>query len=263
MVDSKTKKIISISEKPGTFGVEFHNKGYELLGLNYIYIPLKINKDELKIAMQIVRDNFHGCSVSMPHKIKVIEYLDAFDESAELTGAVNTILNKNRYFTGFNTDFDGAKKAIEGVLDIKDKEVVMIGAGGAARAIGLAVKNLGGKLTITNRTSNKGKELAERLKCNYLNYGDLKQVSGYLLINGTSVGMDNPLEMIVDNSVISRFEAIMDVVIPGKRLLEESKRQHKIVIPGKTMTLYQAAKQFKIYTGKELPKEFIDRMLNN
>ena len=74
-IDIDTLICISIAEKPGNFGLIFHNKGYELLGLNYTYLPLKVIASQLESTMQLVKDNFYACSVSMPHKVKVIDYL--------------------------------------------------------------------------------------------------------------------------------------------------------------------------------------------
>tara|TARA_Y100000034_G_C6736505_1_gene326596 strand:- start:64 stop:420 length:357 start_codon:yes stop_codon:yes gene_type:complete len=90
-MDENTKRFVSISEKPGTSGLNFHNQGYRLLGLNCVYFPLEIHSSKLGKAIQIVKDNFDGCSVSMPHKEKVIWHLDELGESGKRTGAVNTI----------------------------------------------------------------------------------------------------------------------------------------------------------------------------
>lgn len=261
-INKETQKYISIAEKPGTFGIEFHNQGYELLGLNAIYLPLKVSPPELRSVMQLVRGNFQGCSVSMPHKIAVIDYLDGLDESALKTGSVNTILNENGRLTGYNTDFYGAKTAIQRTFDIKGRRVLMIGAGGVAMAIGPAVQELGGRLTITNRTQPKAKSLAEKLGSEIIDFEARTQSRDYyLLINATRVGFDNPDESIVPKSAIADFDAVMDVVIPITELLEEAKRQGKIIIPGALMTAYQAARQFEIYTGKKLPEEFISEVL--
>jgi hypothetical protein len=76
MIDKDTKRIISISRKPSTFGVDFHNAGYKELGLNYVYLPLEVKPPQLETVAELIRNNFHGCSVSMPHKQKIIKYLD-------------------------------------------------------------------------------------------------------------------------------------------------------------------------------------------
>ena len=163
-MDKSSLKYASIAEKPSTFGVEFHNKGYEFFGINAVYIPLRVSAKNLESAVQLVRDNFNGCGVSMPHKINVIEYLDSLDQSVVDCEAVNTIVKQeDGSLRGYNTDYYGSKRAIESNLHINDKDVLLLGAGGAARAIGKAVVDLGGRLTISNRTYAGAMELSEKL----------------------------------------------------------------------------------------------------
>ncbi len=263
MINKETVKCISIAEKPSTFGIEFHNKGYEVLGINQLYIQLKVSPHQLEKVVELVRTNFRGCSVSMPHKVEVMRYLDLLDESAQKCEAVNTILNQNGELKGYNTDFYGAKKAIKENVSIENKEVIMMGAGGVARAIGRAVRDLGGKLTICNRTYDKGRELADKLDSRVIDYNALEDVRGYLLINATSIGMNSSKESLVNKDIISRFEGVMDVVVGRTKLMMWSEEMRKITIPGRLMTVYQAAEQFRIYTGKELPESFIFGIIKN
>ncbi|MBL7072007.1 MAG: shikimate dehydrogenase [Candidatus Omnitrophica bacterium] len=264
-IDANTIVCISIAARPGNFGAHFHNTAYSLLGLNYLYIPRKIESAmELKSAISSVRAlGIGGCSVSMPHKESVIKYLDGLDRSAERIGSVNTIKRlMNGSLRGYNTDYYGAKRALRGV-NIKGKEVLMVGAGGVAKAIGLAVKELGGRLTIANRTYEKAKKIGGRLKANVISWKELNHARGYLLINATSVGMRDPASMIVPKEVIARFEVVKDVVLYPEqtKLLKEAKKLGKQIIPGTLMCAYQAAKQFNIYTGLNAPKEVISKIL--
>lgn len=261
-INKNTKKCISIAERPGTFGVNFHNRGYEFLGINQIYIPLKVNSSQLETIIELVRENFYGCSVSMPHKETVIKYLDKLDSSAEKIGAVNTILNINGKLKGYNTDFYGAKKAISKHLNINGKKVLMLGAGGVARAIGYSVKDLGGELIISNRNNPKAKDLAKKLGAEYLKWEFRDEFYlGTLLINATSVGFSNPLEMPLKENSIEPYDAIMDAVIGETLLIKKAREQNQEIIPGTIMTIYQAEKQFEIYTGEKLPNAFINAAL--
>ena len=147
-IDRDTTLCISIAAKPGNFGARFHNSAYSLLGLNWVYLPRRVETlSELQVVIKAVRVlGIKGCSVSMPHKEDVIQYIDQTDSSAEKIGAVNTIkLQNDGSLKGFNTDFYGAKKALE-KADIEGQKVVMVGTGGVAKAIGLAVIELGGEL---------------------------------------------------------------------------------------------------------------------
>jgi len=262
-MDQNTVKCISISEKPGAFGLTFHNQGYVALRLNQTYTPLKVLPKDLESTIQLVRDNFKGCSVSMPHKVEVMKYLDELDSSASRVGAVNTIVNNNGHLTGYNTDYYGAKNAIlKSGISLGARHVLMIGAGGVARAIGCAVKDLEGNLTITNRTDEKAKALAKKMGANIMPYSDLPTASGHLLINATSVGMTNPDDCPVKEETIESFEAIMDVIVGNEtKLIQEAEKHGKVTIPGKVMTTYQAAKQFELYTGKQLPEDFLEKFI--
>lgn len=257
-MNKDTLRYISIAERPGGFGVEFHNRGYELFGMNRVYIPLRVRPNELEAVIRLVKDNFQGCSVSMPHKINVREFLDSFDNSAINCEAVNTIIKqKNGKLKGYNTDYNGARRAIEERINIEDKKVLMLGAGGVARAIGKAVVDLGGRLTISNRTKEKSTELAKKLGTSLVEYKELEKVDGCLLINATSIGMNNIKEIPFSVGLLEKFEAVMDVVVRETKLISKAKELEKIVIPSRLMTVYQAAKQFELYTRKELPEEFL------
>ena len=264
-INKDTSVCISVAENPGNFGANFHNTAYNLLGFNWTYIPRKVeNATELEKAINGVRVlDIKGCSVSMPYKETVIQYLDDLDVSAERIGAVNTIVQKeNGNLKGYNTDFYGAKKALE-KAEIKGKKVLMIGAGGAAKAVGLAVKELGGILTVANRTYDRAKELIKKLNEKVIPWEQVNNSSGYLLINATSVGMKSLNEMIVKEEIIRNFTMVMDVVIyPAEtKLLRIAKETGKEVIPGTLMCVYQAAEQFKIYTGFDAPEKVIKSTL--
>lgn len=264
-INNNTVVCISIAEKPGNFGANFHNTSYDILGMNWVYFPREItNASDLEGAIHGVRSfGIRGCSVSMPYKEKVIQYVDEMDTYAERIGAVNTILQtKNNNLKGYNTDFYGAKTALE-TTEIKGKDVLLIGAGGVAKAVGLAVTALGGILTISNRTYDKAKELSEKLDAKVIPWEQINNSSGFLLINATSVGMKDPNKMIVNENMIKKFNVIMDVVIyPSEtKLLKVAKNIGKEIIPGTLMCVYQASKQFKIYTGFNAPEEVIKNTL--
>lgn len=256
-MNKDTKIIISIAERPGNLGVEFHNQGYVHLGLNFVYLPLKVLPTDLEGTISLIRNNFRGCSVSMPHKEKIAMYLDELDKTAIEVGAVNTTLNESGKLIGYNTDVLGARTAIESRLDVSGKKVLMLGAGGAARAVGYAVKQLGGRLAIANRTEPKARELADKLEADLVPWQNIGEIEGHLLINATNVGMDSTDKPIVGPGVISKFDAVMDVVIPSRRLIDKAKKQGKVTIPGRVMAVHQAAEQFNIYTGQKLPDGFL------
>ena len=248
---------ISIAERPSMTGFRFHNRGYKKLDLPFIYVPMKVESKDFEDIIKFVRENCRGCSVSMPYKVEAIKYLDEIDEVASKIGAVNTIVNTKGLLKGYNTDYYGAKRVIEETLDIQGKNVLMIGAGGVAKAVGYAIRDLAGKLVVTNRTEKKARDLAYKLNAEVIPWKLRDNYVGNLLINATSIGMLNNNEMPISPESLENFDAIMDVIVSPTRLINESELRGKLTIKGKTMTIYQAAKQFEIYTGKKLPEEFL------
>lgn len=249
---------ISIAERPGNFGKIIFNASFKALGLDFIYQPLKVTKLELpKIIDKIRKENIRGCGVSMPHKIAAMQYLDKIDDTAKKIGAINTIVNNRGVLSGYNTDFKGAQRALKEYYDVAGKKVLIIGAGGVARAIIMALKEgRASKIYITNRDENSGKRVAKEFNLEYYSYHRKTDLKVDLLVNATSVGM-SPLEkeMIIDEKFLTNYQAIMDVIInPSETLLmSKAKKLGKVVIPGYKMALYQAAAQFELYTGKEAP----------
>lgn len=264
-IDKNTNLCISIASQPGNFGAEFHNFLYEYFKLNWIYKPCKVGDGDLeKIVNGVISMGIVGCSVSMPHKEKIMNYLDEVDTFAESIGSVNTVTQRKKgYLKGYNTDYYGAFKSIK-EYNINDKNVLLIGAGGVAKSIGLAVSNLGGKLVIANRTLEKAIYLSDKLKSKYLDWNQINQINGCLLINATPIGMKNKNNMIVNEKIINNFEVVMDVVVNSydTKMIETAKKLNKKIIPGVKMCLYQAIKQFEIYTGVILTKNEIDNLLN-
>lgn len=247
---------ISLAARPGNFGATVFNAAFEALSLDFFYKPLQLDEEKLGDAIKGVRAlSIRGCSVSMPHKINVLKYLDELDPVVEKIGAANTIVNTDGVLKGYNTDYVGAKRAIEEKYGIAGKKVLIIGAGGVARALIVAALELNpNEIMLTNRHEEKGKELAEEFGLNYVSFKEMSACD--LLINATSVGMaPDDQEMIVSEDYLSRCEAIMDVVNlpPETKLMKIAKEQGKIVIPGYEMTLNGAAAQFEMYTGQKAP----------
>ena len=264
-MDKDTSICISIAANPGNFGSTFHNSAYKFLGLNWVYLPRKVESvSQLGSVIEGIHAlGIRGCSVSMPHKEAIIKYIDELDISAEKIRAINTIQRQEGgALKGYNTDFYGYKKSIEGI-DIKEKKIMMVGAGGVARAIAHAIVEEKGQLVIANRTFEKALSLSEELKCDVLPWDQLTDTSGYLFVNATSVGMRSPTSMVVPVEVLARFEVIQDVVIDPVQtlLLREAKKQGKRIIHGIKMCVYQAAEQFNIYTGLDAPSEVIAKAL--
>lgn len=224
------------------------------------YEKFEVSPDNLGDFIKDVRDRpINGLSVTIPHKEAIIRHLDYTDTHAKAMGAVNTVVNKGGKLRGYNTDWVGAKRAIEEVTDVKDKNVLIIGAGGAAAAITYACIQAGSMVTILNRSLEKAVELAERFaglgaKIDVGKVQDILQYRTNLLVHTTSVGMGaDHKSSLVPVEFFRRGLVVFDIVYTPleNKLVRDAKRAGCRTIPGYKMLLYQGEKQFDLWFGKK------------
>jgi shikimate dehydrogenase len=236
-----------------------HNAAFRFLGMDAIYLPFEVK--DLQGAVAGMRAlGIRGASVTHPFKTKIIGLIDRIDVTAEKIGAVNTLVLEGDSIRGTNTDWAGAVRCLEGLLPIKDNHFVVVGAGGAARAAVYGITREGGKITLVNRAREKGLALAEAFGLPFVSLAEIENVSGDCLVNTTPVGMyPNDDEMPVPRAVLSRYKAVVDVIYnPFKtRLLREAGAAGCLVANGFDMFVFQGVEQFRIWTGKEPPVEFM------
>lgn len=266
-IDNETKIICSLAVKQSKLGALMHNAAYQHLGVNYIYVPLTVS--DLKGAITGIRAfNVRGSSVTMPYKQEVMKYLDRIDPVAKQIGAVNTMLNEKGVLTGYNSDWIGAVEALKEVSTLRNKKVVLIGAGGAARAIAYGLKKNGSKIIIFNRNKGRAGELAKEFG---LEFGggidDIGKAKSYdIMINATSVGFyPNSDDSIVGSSGIKGGTVVMDVVFNPIEtpFLKLAKAKNCKIVPGYRMLVHQALFQVELYTGKRAPFKIMETALTN
>lgn len=235
-----------------------HNAGYKKLGIDneFLFLRAEVRLKDLQMAIDGVKAlRIRGVSVTMPHKQEVMKYLDQIDKETKKIGAVNTIVNNDGVLTGYNTDWIGAITALEKKTKLKGKNVAVIGAGGAARAIVYGLTKKGALVKIFNRSLDKAKKLAQEFGCKYGDPGSLGEVSEMnIIINATSVGM-NENESPIDKKFLNKNQIVFDVVYSPKetRLIKDAKSKGARVIYGYEMLLYQGVAQFELYTGMKAP----------
>ena len=261
----KNELCISISKKPGLFGTIIHNAGYEALGLNFFYKAFKT--DHLENSIKGVRAlQIRGCSVSMPYKEKVIEYIDELDLSAKQVKAVNTIVNVNGKLIGYNTDVVSLKKCLKKISKNKNQTIFVLGAGGMSRAVLVALDYLKMKnIMITNRTMSKGKKIAKEFDLEFIPWKNRNNIQADIIINSTSIGMyPIILESPLSDKMIKKSKIIVDVVSnPIKtKLIKIAIKNKKNIILGTDLAFEQAITQFKLYTNKKAPILEIQKALN-
>lgn len=276
MVIKGSTKVVGLIGEPveHSFSPPMHNEAFKTLGLDYVYVPFNVSPNNLKSAIEGANSlNIQGLNVTIPHKINVIKYLKELDPIAELIGAVNTIDFKN--LKGYNTDGIGCIRAIEEVTKIKDKNIVVAGAGGAARAIVFYLAKYGAEeVNILNRNLKKAENLANDLLASNLisnvNSSDISEISKFIsdadiLIDTTPIGMHPNVsdEPIVKAADIHEELVVNDIVYnPNETvLLKEAIKANAKVVYGIKMLLYQGAESFKIWTGREAPIDVMEAKL--
>ncbi len=240
-----------------------HNYAFEKTGYNGAYLAFPV-KDIGSAVTGIRALGISGASITIPHKVSIMEFLDHIDETAMKIGAVNTVVNDKGKLSGYNTDCLGAVNALKNKTVIKDKNVVMLGAGGAARAIGFGILAEGGSLTILNFLEDEGTALAEDLGVEYYHLSEFKRFNPQILINATPVGMTPDTDaMPVKSSYLKEDMVVMDIVYnPLKtRLLNEAESIGCTTVDGVSMFVYQGVAQFEMWTKREAPVDLMRKVV--
>ncbi|KEA53344.1 MULTISPECIES: shikimate dehydrogenase [Mangrovibacter] len=259
-----------------------HNEAFAKLGLDYVYLAFEVDNQELPDVIQGFRAlKLRGFNVSMPNKTAVCQYLDQLSPAAQLVGAVNTVVNDDGVLTGHITDGTGYMRALsEQQIDIIGKKITLCGAGGAATAICVQAALDGVKeISIFNRKDNffanaeaTVKKIRDNTNCvvNLYDMDDSKRLrqemdDSVLFANATGMGMKPYVgqTLLPDDSFLRPDLIVTDVVYnPLKtRLLEIAEKKGCRTMNGLGMMLWQGARAFEIWTGKEMPIEYVKNIL--
>ena len=249
-----------------------HSAAFRELNLEHSYIAYRIPKNELEEGIDALKKiKIAGFNVTIPHKVEMMKFLDKMDESCSIIGAVNTVTNENGVLKGYNTDMDGFLDPIKKKeLNIKDCNVLLLGAGGAARAIVAGFsKEKAKSITIANRTLENAKKLAEfskkiGLESKYLKIEEVgDSVKQYdIIVNATSVGLKNEPSPISLEGIKEKTIVYDIVYMPmNTDFLKKAKEKGAIIIYGYEMLLGQAVRAFEIWHGMEAPYNAMKRAL--
>jgi 3-dehydroquinate dehydratase/shikimate dehydrogenase len=194
----------------------------------------------------------HGFSVTIPFKEEIMRYLSRVDRSAKPIRAVNTVVRRRGGFWGTNSDAPGAMDAIETAVSVRGRTVLIVGAGGTARAIAYEAKKRGAEVIIANRTVEKGERLAREFGLGFVRMKEIRGVSFDILVNATSVGMVPNAGASPVPSEILRHKIVLDAVYnpPRTKLLRDAEAKGSRVVGGAEMFLNQAAIQSLLFTGR-------------
>lgn len=248
------------------------NAAFAALGLNATYIAFRVPISELKESMDSLRAiKVSGFNVTIPHKVSIIKYLDELDSTAKKAGAVNTVKNIEGVLKGYNTDIAGFIEPLrKRKIDFNGMTVLLLGAGGAARAIVAALSEEKiSKIIIANRDLAKASDLAKigdslGLKSEVIPFDDVQNhsLSADLIVNSTSIGLANETSPI-DYEHIKKGSIVYDIVYRPvvTDLIENAKFAEAYVVYGYEMLLEQGAKAFEIWTGLVAPREAMKKNL--
>lgn len=266
-VDSSTRLCCLIGHPvKHSVSPQMHNAAFKELGLNCIYLVFDVLEESLGEAVNGLRSiGVLGFNVTIPHKIRIIKFLDELDDSAKLVKAVNTVIRRGDKLIGYNTDLCGIERVLREVDELNRDLGLIIGAGGAGRASAIALTNLGfSEIIIANRTFERASNLAEQIlelgfSAKPIPLTDLPRYasSTNLIINATPLGMAPSLisETPLKRDHIRGDSIVLDLVYNPlrTRLLIEAERAGARTISGLKVLVAQGAEAFKLWTGIDPP----------
>jgi len=196
-----------------------------------------------------------GLSITMPYKQDIVAALTNSDALTRQIGACNTVVRaQDAKLYGFNTDVAGVVVPLEQRLTLQGAKILLVGAGGVARAAVFGLKNKAAEVFITNRTAEKGQALARQAKARYLKRPDVAKSSFDVIVNATSLGMGSSRQSPLDENELNTKYLFDLVYVPAETKLMKMARARNIeIIPGLEMFVQQGARQFEIWTGKPAP----------
>jgi len=237
------------------------NRAFQSLQVPAVYVALQVDRLEEDLET-LYRTGFEGLSVTLPHKEQALGIVEEADETARTIGAVNTLRRTPRGWEGRNTDWLGANRALRAATPLEGKRVLVLGAGGAAKAVAFGLKKEGARVTIANRTVERGELLARSLGCRFLPLSQLsregRESEFEIVVQCTSVGLPgSPPTSLVPRSFFRPSMVVMDTVY--RPLWTEfsslARDAGSRIVPGWEMLLYQGVAQLEWWLGREIPEE--------
>jgi shikimate dehydrogenase len=248
-----------------TLSPSMHNTAFESLGLDYCYLPFLVHPDFLEQAVGAVRAlNMAGVNVTVPHKEAVVPLLDSVDAEAAFIGAVNTIVNSGGKLKGFNTDGRGFMRSLsESGVTVENRKILVVGAGGASRAISYYLSEKAESLRLHDVAENRMDKLVSDLSKIRTNVSSHKKITDLglfdIIINATPLGLKTDDPFPFDVSALKPNHTVCDLIYKKTRLLEYALEKGCRTIDGLGMLLWQGVLAFELWTSAFPP---VDVMRN-
>ncbi len=273
-LDAK-KKICGIIGNPlvHTLSPHMHNAAFSKRGLNFKFYTFEIREEEIASTLKILKKKkFRGLSVTHPFKVKIMEHLDNVDDLANDIGAVNTVVNDDGKLTGFNTDSPAAVEALRrNEVELEHgRDIMILGAGGAARSVALPLVRMGRDIIIANRSFERARELALKFKSQgsikVIILDEIKEIieDVDILINCTPIGLKGgPLGSPISPELLRKDMIVFDMVYSPKNteLISAAKERGAKVIYGYEMFLYQGIMAFEKWTCEKAPVDVMKKVV--
>jgi 3-dehydroquinate dehydratase/shikimate dehydrogenase len=248
-----------------------HNAAFQAIGRNAVYLPLKVD-DPARFFNAFEPLGLRGASVTIPHKETVRQLMDAVDELSAGIGAVNTVLIHDGQRSGRNTDVAAALSAIQDAAEranmhtLENRDVLVVGAGGAGRAIAYGLTTRGATVTIANRTVSRAEQLAAELGARACGLDEMRALAPEILVNATCIGMwpevdRSPVPAAMLRSGMVVFDSVYNPV--QTRLLREAEQAGCVTASGLDWFVRQAVAQFEWWTNQEAPRKVMERVVRD
>lgn len=258
----------SLSLHPVTLGRAMHQAAYDALGLPWVYAPFACDGGSLADALRGMRAlGIRGLGVSMPFKVEILPLLDELAPLARDIGAVNTVVNgADGRLVGHNTDAEGSVAALAEVVEtLEGREVLLLGAGGAARAVAFGLHRAGARLVLANRTEERARALAAELPgARSVPFAEAcREPICPIFVQASSGGMHGMGDPPLEGGAFRPESVVMDIIYDPLEttLLRTARASGATVIHGGRMLLHQAARQFELYVGRPAPLEVMSAAL--
>jgi len=244
-----------------------HNAAFNAINLDLRYIAFSVAPPDLPDAVKAVRSlNLLGVNITVPHKEKVIPLLDKIDKEAEFIGAVNTIVNSEGTLTGYNTDGIGFMRSLsESGIPVDGKDVFIIGAGGASRAISYYLSEKTSKLYLYDIDKTKAEKLVSdlcKLRNNVFSLKSTEDIANpHIIINATPLGLKPDDALPLNPDLITSDMVVCDLVYKNTGFLQEAEKKGSKTLDGSGMLLWQGVLAFELWTGIEPPVDVMRRAL--
>ena len=239
---------------------QIHNRALQFRRVNGVYVPFLVDTGQLKDFMQVANElPLKGFNVTIPHKQKILRYLDIVDPLARRIGAVNTVWKKAGKWRGTTTDVAGTLRPLEKKIKLRNARVLIAGSGGAARTAAFALSDAGARVTLTGRNLDKVRALAKAVNGVPVTREDAEKEHFDVLVHATSVGMyPNPDVTYFPEAIPA--DIVFDMVYNPREtlLLKNAAEQGKVCLEGLQMLIEQAAQSFTLWTGEAAPRKTME-----